>query len=50
MQMDNKSRADRGTEKKAYFVKSHAILDKESYPLVEVAYIALQNKVLLGLR
>jgi hypothetical protein len=50
MQMDNKPRADRDTEKKAYFIKSHAILDKESYPLIEVAYIALQDEVLLGLR
>jgi hypothetical protein len=37
-------------EKRRYFVKSHPILDKESYPLIEVAYIALQDKVLLRLR
>jgi hypothetical protein len=48
-QMDNKCWVDRD-RKKAYFVKSHTILDKESYPLIEVSYIAFQDEVLLGLR
>ena len=37
-------------EKETHFIKSHTILDKESYPLIEVAYIALQDEVLLRLR
>jgi hypothetical protein len=37
-------------EKETHLIKSHTILDKQSYPLIEVTYIALQDKVLLGLR
>jgi hypothetical protein len=37
-------------KKEMHFIKSHAILNKQSYSLIEVAYIALQDKVLLGLR
>jgi hypothetical protein len=33
-----------------YFVESHPILNEESYPLVEVTYIAFQDEILLGLR
>jgi hypothetical protein len=36
--------------KETNFVESHTILYEESYPLIKVAYIALQDKVLLGLR
>jgi hypothetical protein len=38
---------DKGKER--YFVESHTILNEESYPLIKVADVTLQDKVLLGL-
>ena len=48
--MHCKHRLTRDTGKERYFVESHTILNEESYPLIEVADITLQDKVLLGLR
>lgn len=47
--MHNKYRPTRDTEKDRYFVESHAILNEESYPLIKVTDVTLQDKVLLGL-
>jgi hypothetical protein len=33
-----------------YFIESHAILNEESYPLIKVTNITLQDEILLGLR
>lgn len=45
-----KYRLTEDTGKEGYFVESHTILNEESYPLIKVTDITLQDKVLLGLR
>ena len=48
--MRSKYRLTRDTGRDRYLVESHTILNEESYPLIKVTDITLQDKVLLGLR
>lgn len=40
-------RPGEGTKEGTHFVGGHAVLDEEGYPGVQIADIALQDKVLL---
>jgi len=47
--MHHKYRLTRDSGKERYFVESHTILNEESYPLIKVTDVTLQDEVLLGL-
>ena len=49
MPMRNEDWMRRKRENWAHFVQSHAVLNEQSYPGIEKADVALEDKILLGL-